>query len=277
MLVGWLIFVGVSALMVAGYFIRDKGRQLMPSLFPVILSDQTHFIAKSRLGRRLVIPDVHGCSQTLQRLLEDKMNVTPQDQVFFLGDYIDKGKDSKGVLDYIIRLQLDGYQIYTLMGNHEQELMEVMEQAGSKEQILAYATKHKCLELLNNQHQLVARYTQFFAQLKYFYELDKYLLVHAGFNFEQANPFDDKEAMLWIRNWQPNLKFLRGKQVVQGHNPTMLSEIMQRIEDKSPRIKLDNGCVFLRELTSVEKGKLGHLLCVDLDTQKITMQQNIDR
>ena len=54
-----------------------------------------------------VIPDIHGNSRTLQALIEEQIKPSRSDQLFFLGDYIDRGPDAKGVIDYIIKLKAD--------------------------------------------------------------------------------------------------------------------------------------------------------------------------
>ena len=54
------------------------------------------------MSKRWIIPDIHGCAKTLKVLLENMLTVTKHDQLYFLGDYIDRGPDSKGVLDYLI-------------------------------------------------------------------------------------------------------------------------------------------------------------------------------
>ena len=76
------------------------------------------------MARRLVIGDVHGCRETLKGLLEKKMKISREDRLFFLGDYIDRGPDSKGVLDYLIDLKENGYSTVFIRGNHEEMLIE---------------------------------------------------------------------------------------------------------------------------------------------------------
>lgn len=267
------IFTGILLLAAIGYLIRWKAFKKKV----LILSDTSHFIPKPSGGRRLVVPDIHGCSQTLQKLLEDKVCITLSDQLFFLGDYISRGPGSSQVLDYIMDLRQAGFQVYTLKGNHEQMLLNVVKKSATTNDLLTYVTRRNCLDLLNEQLQLKEKYAHFLEKLDYFYELDQYLLVHAGFNFQATNPFKDEKAMLWIRHYTPDASFLKGKKIVQGHNPTPLKEVMARIQDKSPRIKLDNGCVFFSSLNKSEKGQLGHLLCFNLDNQQVWMQHNIDR
>ena len=71
------------------------------------------------MNRRWVIPDIHGCINTLKQLVETCIMPTKEDELYFLGDYIDRGPDGKGVIDYIISMQAQGYKIGYLIGNHE--------------------------------------------------------------------------------------------------------------------------------------------------------------
>ena len=71
------------------------------------------------MKKQWVIPDLHGCSQTLQALITEQIRPSRSDVLYFLGDYIDRGPDSKGVIDYIITLQENEYEVKVLKGNHE--------------------------------------------------------------------------------------------------------------------------------------------------------------
>ncbi|WP_375563337.1 metallophosphoesterase [Bernardetia sp. OM2101] len=134
---------------------------------------------------------MHGCLFTFEALLK-QIKLTKNDQLFLLGDYINKGKNSKGVVDLIIKLQenqeKNGYQIFPLRGNHEQMLIEDYEGISTNEY----------LDKTNNYSEL---HYKFVSNLSYFYELDNYFLVHAGFNVEINNPFLDFETMLWKRGF----------------------------------------------------------------------------
>lgn len=66
-----------------------------------------------------VIGDIHGCSITLSRLVEEIANIDSAYELGFLGDYVDRGKNSKQVIDYIIELQKQNRVFATLCGNHD--------------------------------------------------------------------------------------------------------------------------------------------------------------
>jgi serine/threonine protein phosphatase 1 len=75
-------------------------------------------------GNRYVISDIHGCFKTFKQLVEEVVKLTKSDQLFLLGDYVDRGPSTVAVLDYIMELIESGYHIYPLRGNHEDDLLE---------------------------------------------------------------------------------------------------------------------------------------------------------
>ena len=79
-------------------------------------------VAKIEGGRRIAIGDIHGCFKTFKALITT-INPTKADQIFILGDIIDKGKHSKEVVDVIIDFQTVGYPFYVVRGNHEQAFL----------------------------------------------------------------------------------------------------------------------------------------------------------
>lgn len=220
------------------------------------------FISKNPNGRQLVIPDIHGCLTTFEALLK-QIKLTKNDQLFLLGDYINRGENSKGVLDLILKLQEyqveNKFQIFPLRGNHEQMLIE------EYEEIRATKRQNKTLEFSDLHYH-------FLSSLPYFYELDDFFLVHAGFNIKIENPFLDFEAMLWKRNFyitqEERKKHFCNKTIIIGHNPTFLNDILQDIDLKTPSICLDNGCVYDK------KWFLGNLLCLDLHSFEVFIQKN---
>ena len=81
-----------------------------------------HEISTSLENRKIAISDIHGCCKTFKALL-NKIKFNSNDELYLLGDYIDRGPDSKGVIDYIWQLQKEGYQVNCLRGNHEQMML----------------------------------------------------------------------------------------------------------------------------------------------------------
>ena len=69
------------------------------------------------MGQRFVIGDVHGCARTLRTLVEERLGLTREDELYLLGDLIDRGPAVREVLEYIIGLREAGYAVASVMGN----------------------------------------------------------------------------------------------------------------------------------------------------------------
>ena len=77
-------------------------------------------------ARTFIIGDIHGCLDMLKRLM-DKIDWRPEkDMLIFLGDYIDRGPNSKGVVDYILELRGSSSHAECLMGNHEAMFLDYL-------------------------------------------------------------------------------------------------------------------------------------------------------
>lgn len=229
-------------------------------------------------GTRWVIPDIHGCPKTLHHLVEDVVQLNKNDQLFLLGDYIDKGPDSGAVIDLILDWQRSSYQIYTLRGNHEDLLLDSYEEYSSQF-FRAYLRIQKCKGVLNEEEVICPHYLEFMRELPYYIELDDFFLVHAGFNFNDQSPFDDLQSMLWVHSFKPNFEILKGKRIIHGHIPTPLSQICEAISNKSMVIPLDNGCVYHRGKSRFPERfvDMGNLIALNLDTWELKVTPNIDQ
>lgn len=218
-------------------------------------------------GRRLVIPDIHGCAKTLAALIQ-QLDLSFSDQLFFLGDYINKGSDSLGVLNCVQGLIDQGYNVFPLMGNHDLMMFQYLETRG--EPLADKLTELNGPGFIRDQIHEFEKYRGFLVQLAGFYVSGDFLLVHAGFDFSRSDPFDDLGSMLTIREFEYDQKKANNKKIVHGHYPHSLEDIQAAIRNRSDIIPLDNGCVY--------KNREGqaNLLCLNLDTFKLWVQPNIE-
>ncbi len=226
-------------------------------------------------GRRLVIPDIHGCAKTF-RLLIDKIGLTHDDHLFLLGDYINRGEDSAGVLDFIFELQDADFQVFPLMGNHEFALLDTLARYERKQFVYFISKMSKAGDLLAEDGTVKPKYLAFFQKLHYRFELPDFHLVHAGFDCQSEQPLERYSAMLEVRNVPQILEKLNGKRVVHGHQPTYLDTIYEAIHHNLSAIPLDNGAVYaLRQKHPIlDTQKLGNLIALNLDNFEITIQKN---
>jgi len=231
------------------------------------------YIPRPDSGRRFVIPDIHGCSKTFHTLLFDIIKLTPNDQLFLLGDYVDKGIDTKGVLDTILNLRNEEYQIFPLRGNHEEMLLEY-----NKEEFRFlewHLKKNNALNLLKD-NKVRKKYRKFFQSLSYYYILDNFFLFHGGFDFTKENPFDDLTSMIWYRGMTPNTQYQGNRIIVHGHQPAYIEDIISMVENRNLVINLDNGAVYNQKHKHKDTSRLGNLLALNLDTFELHIQPNID-
>ncbi len=68
------------------------------------------------MPRIFVIGDIHGCSNTFKKLLLAKISIKKTAKIYCIGDYIDRGNNSKAVIDFILKLRKNGFHIHTLRG-----------------------------------------------------------------------------------------------------------------------------------------------------------------
>lgn len=232
-----------------------------------IQSFKPYFYIEKNLsvGRRLAIGDIHGCPLTFQALL-DKIGLSKTDQLFFVGDFINKGRNGKEVIDIILQLIENDYQIFPLRGNHEQMLLE--RHLGIEEWHLPGIFKVK--GIADEAKKILPEYLPFFQNLPYYYELDNCYIVHGGFDFSCEKPLEEYEKMLWIREFKIDKKIVGEKKIIHGHTPEVSLIIKHDIATDSQEIIIDNGCFYK------DKWFLGNLLCLDLDSFELYEQENIE-
>ena len=221
---------------------------------------------------RYALTDIHGCVRTFRALVHEQLNLQKSDELYVLGDLVNKGPDSKGVIDFILELQEQHYQVYCLRGNHDQMLLKAAKK-GPKALNLTDTEKKLVLQSFQIEmfEDLPKKYRKFLKGLPYYLDLPDYYLVHAGFDFTRSDIFEDKDAMLNIRGYEVDWQRIDNKGLLHGHTPTALHSIKKTIAHKDKRLNLDAGCVYYRNAA------LGNLIALNLDTQELYIQPNQDR
>lgn len=204
------------------------------------------------MERLFAIGDVHGCLFQLEKLfLRANINVK-KDTVVFIGDYIDRGPDSKGVVDFILELREESDRIICLLGNHERMLLDYLRGGpyagiylynGGDATLTSYGARRRpegYEVALPDDHQV------FYDSLLSLYETERYLFVHAG--FRPGIPLDaqDPEDLIWIRHEFIMSRYDFGKTVVFGHTP------LNRVHIDDYKIGIDTGAVYGGVLTCIE-------------------------
>lgn len=221
-------------------------------------------IEKPISGRRFAIGDIHGCYETFLALLE-QLKIKKTDQIFLLGDLIDKGKESKKVVDYTLKMQALGYQFYVLKGNHEKSFLTAYE--CGFDFFERYLHETNCIDFLNEN---LEQYLRFFSELEYAYDLGDYLLSHAEFLVDEKSLYRGMKGLFSNVQFDISEAEILNKKQVVGHFTKTVTTIHKNIQNNGRLIYLDTGCVYINEVG------LGYLSALNLDTLELYIQKNID-
>lgn len=202
------------------------------------------------MTRTFVIGDIHGCHEALRRLFSKITPALKGGTIIFLGDYIDRGPDSKKVVSLIIRLiERAPRRVIALMGNHEQALLAAL--AGEKRDfflrmggdatLLSYGLKPPfCGDLAA---KIPADHLDFFHNLLLFWEDEQYIYVHAGLQPHVHLSRQSPHWCCWAREQFLAADYDFGKKVIFGHTP-----FEEPLVEKH-RIGIDTGAVYGGKLT----------------------------
>lgn len=206
-------------------------------------------------GKIFAIGDIHGCAAKLELLLNRLPFNRGHDTLVFLGDYLDRGPDVKGVLEQLCRLRADGVRIVPLMGNHEYLLLEYHRSADQA--LLPYLRRlgmgntlesygGASLAELTSLDFMPGEHRDFLASLLPYWETEEYIFVHAGLRHDQPLAEQDISELCEVR--EPFLSEERdyGRRVIFGHTP-FATPLLTPF-----RTGIDTGAVYGNLLTAVE-------------------------
>lgn len=215
----------------------------------------------------IAIGDIHGCYRSVKSLLE-KIAPYEDRQVVFIGDYIDRGPDSKKVIDLLLEFQKEVDCVF-LRGNHEQMLLDAYEKDkkslwmmnGGRTTLDSYGIQ-ETIKPIPEQHY------RFYEETQMYYDTDDYFFVHAGLSPAKtiaeslADPAEMKE-FLWERSHLNAIENPWEKTVVFGHTPRPHPLVRDNM------IGIDTGCVYDRmgygKLTAVKLPEVEFIDQVCLD------------
>ncbi|RJR40756.1 MAG: serine/threonine protein phosphatase [Desulfobacteraceae bacterium] len=208
----------------------------------------------NRQQRTYIFGDIHGCLEVLIRLLE-KIDWDPDmDRLIFLGDYIDRGQDSKGVIDYLLGLSETARNVDYLLGNHEAGFLDFLSGVdtrtflanGGGSTLYSYGFKYGTGKGTDWAGRIPREHFQFLKGLKPWVELEEFYVVHAGLRPGIAIKDQIREDLVWIRDPFILSDYDFGKRVIFGHTPYSEPLIMDN------KIGLDTGAVYGNRLTCLE-------------------------
>jgi serine/threonine protein phosphatase 1 len=199
------------------------------------------------------IGDVHGCCDKLEALLLacDRVRAGREVRYVFIGDYIDRGPDSRKVIDLLMHKQLsEGRRFVCLRGNHEQMLIVAAAEGRSDRDLMTWWANggEQTLDSygVNDPSSLPTTHLEWIRALPLRFADQKRLFVHAGIRPGVAIADQSDDDLLWMREPFLSSKASCTTFVVHGHTPTNsgLPDL------HSHRLNLDTGACFGGELTA---------------------------
>lgn len=201
----------------------------------------------------IAIGDIHGCLHTFDQLWAE-LDPALDDRVVFVGDYIDRGPRSRGVVDRMLALR-DTHDCVFLRGNHERFMLDYLRngsinlwnQNGGLATLRSYGGNHRGADVPDD-------HARFIRDTQLFFETDDFFFVHAGLkphlSVAQNKERYGEDTFLWERSHMEAKALKWEKTVVCGHTPTPDPVNRERL------IAIDTGCVYnmhpgLGKLTAV--------------------------
>jgi serine/threonine protein phosphatase 1 len=178
-------------------------------------------------ARLIAIGDIHGCSAALRTIL-DAIEPQSDDTIVTLGDYIDRGPDSRGVIDCLLQLQ-SSCNLVPLLGNHDEMLIDIYNGRedllgdwllfGGEATLSSYGT--------SKPEKIPQNHIEFLEDCLLYHETEKYIFLHA--TYDPALPLERQtvQMLLWnkIRPTPPG-PHCSGKTVIVGHTAQRNGEIL---------------------------------------------------
>ena len=224
-------------------------------------------------GERLyAIGDVHGCLHLLDQLLarieadhaeREVASGAATGRLIFLGDLVDRGPDSAGVVERVRELQAAGrWRVDVLMGNHEESFLRALDdergalrfflKIGGRETLLSYGLSPELYPKLDYheigewmRERVPAAHAEWLATLAQQVRAGDYVFVHAGVRPDVRLADQDERDLRWIRAEFLEYGADHEAMVVHGHT------ITEGVDERSNRIGVDTGAYATGVLSAV--------------------------
>lgn len=184
------------------------------------------------MPRYIAITDIHGELSKLESVLS-KIETREDDTFVFMGDYIDRGPDSKGVIDRVIA-QSETHQCVYLIGSHEYAYLHARQKDSYYDYLFWNYGGPATIKSYGSFENIYKTHGEFLDNLKFYYLTEDYLFVHAGINPRYSLEEQDETDLVYIRGAFYNHPHNLPQKIIFGHT-----------EFDEPQIQKDKICIDL--------------------------------
>lgn len=220
------------------------------------------------MERTIMISDIHGCMKTFDQMLGLVNYNSKYDQLILLGDYVDRGPESKEVVEKVIDL-VQNHQAIAIRGNHDQRLVDLIKNNHSliKTKFLEHGGMETLKSYCNINHEfsnqsldqaietigaLYSYHIKFLSELPLYHEDYNHIYVHAGLNPDfidwKSQPEHD---FMYMKEKFIQHRFHLNKRIVFGHTRTADIHGSPAIWFSEDKIGIDGGCAYGMQLNAL--------------------------
>jgi len=200
-------------------------------------------------GRLLAIGDIHGCLRPLEALLES-LHLSRQDTLVALGDFVNRGPNTRQVLDCLIQLAHKSCLI-AILGNHEEEMLAARHDLAARQRWMEMGGQATLTSYgpTASLAEIPLAHWQFLEQAVPWWESENYFFTHAGYDSDISLPEQGAYELRWQSLHEARVRpHVSGKTAIVGHTPNFSGQIV----DYGFLRCLDTGCGLGGELTAMD-------------------------
>jgi serine/threonine protein phosphatase 1 len=199
------------------------------------------------MPRTIAIGDIHGCDTALAALLS-AIAPEKQDTIVTLGDLVDRGPNTAGVIELLLD-QMNRCHLIPLIGNHEIMMFSGLENRRQMDFWLQHGGIATLASYGNHPQNIPAAHRSFLGHCLRYYESDTHLFVHANYDWQTPLEEQDDALIFWQHIYDeippPHMS---GKRVIIGHTP----QFDGRIRNLGHAVLIDTYCYGNQWLTALD-------------------------
>ena len=232
-------------------------------------ASQSSPVEQGNYRRILAVGDIHGSFLGFCRIWEDIGFRPDEDLLIFLGDYIDRGRQSWPMMEWVMNHRGEKGILF-LRGNHEQMMWHAFRGKDGQEKACAMWLENGGLSTIAslrsaNANGEINRWLDFIEQMPLWHEVRQdgreFVFCHAGINPRQPMDKQSADTLLWDRSFVQRATYRGRKTVIVGHTPVQFSKALD-YEDAIHPLFLSDGHIIMADTGSYLSN--GHVSCVNV-------------